>query len=83
MGDDANLKEVIDLLLNLEEDSTVPKNVKEGVKQTMEVLNGSGKDMSLKVNKALHILEEISSDTNMESYTRTQLLNIVTSLEGL
>lgn len=81
--EDANLKEVIKLLSVLEEDTTVPKNVKEGVKEVKEILTEKKKDMSLKVNKALHILEEITSDMNMEPYTRTQLLNVVSSLEGL
>lgn len=77
------LKDVIKVLSSLEEDVTVPKNVRESVKKVISVLKGGGKEMSLKVNKALHILEEVSSDMNMEPYTRTQLMNVVSLLEKL
>ncbi len=77
------MKDVIKVLSSLEEDVTVPKNVRENVKKVISVLKGEEKEMSLKVNKALHILEEVSSDMNMEPYTRTQLLNVVSLLEKL
>ncbi len=77
-----NLKNIIKALSSLEEDVTVPKNVRDGVKEVINVLKEK-KEMSLKVNKALHILEDISSDMNMEPYTRTQLMNVVGMLEKL
>ena len=83
MKENATLKDVIDMLSGLEQDLTVPKNIKDSVKNVIDVLNEKKKDVSLKVNKALHILEEVSNDMNMEPYTRTQLLNIVSMLERL
>ena len=78
----SNLKDIIEILKGLEEDSTVPKNVRDCITNAISVLNEKT-DMSLKVNKALQILEEVSSDMNMESYTRTTLLNVVSELEKL
>lgn len=75
-------EDVIKVLSSLEEDGTVPKNVRERVKEVVDILKDE-KEMSLKVNKALHILEDVSSDMNMDSYTRTQLLNAVSLLEKL
>ena len=34
-----------------------------------------------KINKALHELEEVAEDTNMQPYTRTQIWNVVSLLE--
>ncbi len=76
------MKDVIKVLSSLEEDITVPKNVRDGVKEVISVLKEKT-EMSLKVNKALHILEEVSNDMNMEPYTRTQLMNVVSLLEKL
>lgn len=79
---DKKIKEIVKVLSNLEEDATVPKNVKDGIKGAVDVLKEK-KEMSLKVNKALHILEVVSNDMNMEPYTRTQLMNVVSLLEKL
>ena len=82
MKEEVTLKNVIKMLSSLEQDLTVPKNIRDCVKSVIDALKEK-KEISLKVNKALHILEEVSSDMNMEPYTRTQLLNIVSLLEKL
>ncbi len=67
-------------LKELEQDSSTPKNVKSKIASTLKVLNGNS-ELSIKVSKALHELEEIAEDANVESYTRTQIFNIVSLLE--
>lgn len=74
------IKEVITILNELEEDLTVPKNVKLKIKKIIETLRDT-KDLSMKVSKVLTELDEIADDTNMQSYTRTQLYGIVSLLE--
>jgi uncharacterized protein (UPF0147 family) len=74
------LKDVLDALAELEQDSTVPKNVKERITNTIKALNAGCED-SIKINKALNELEEIADDTNMQPYTRTQIWNVVSLLE--
>lgn len=77
-----NLKEVIGVLSELKEDTSVPKNVKTKIENTIEILEGKG-ELSIKVNKALHELDEVADDSNMQPYTRTQIWNIVSMLEKL
>ena len=38
-------------------------------------------EVSIKVSRALHELESIAEDNNMQSYTRMQIFNIVSALE--
>jgi uncharacterized protein len=76
------LDDVIFVLTELLEDTTVPKNVKSKIKTIIESLNES-KDLSLSINKALNILDEISDDNNLQTYTRTQIWNIASLLESL
>ncbi len=70
----------IGCLKGLEEDSCVPKNVKLKLGQVIKILE-TKEEQSLKVSKALHELEEMTEDTNMQADTRTVLYNIVSLLE--
>ncbi len=74
------LQQVIFALRELEQDSSTTKNVKSKLASTLKVLNTDG-ELSIKVSKALHELEVLSEDSNVQSYTRTQIFNIVSLLE--
>jgi hypothetical protein len=73
---------VIAALRELETDTQVPKNVKTCVTNTIKTLQQDA-DMSIKVSRALQELEQLTEDNNMQSYTRTQIFNIVSLLEVL
>ncbi|PIN79241.1 hypothetical protein COY26_00385 [Candidatus Woesearchaeota archaeon CG_4_10_14_0_2_um_filter_33_10] len=76
------LKEIIDALSELGNDSAVPKNVKNKVNQMINILEDDS-ELSIRVNKVLNELDEIADDTNMQAYTRIQILNIVSLLETI
>ena len=78
---DERLKNIIVALEELQSDPSVPKNVKSRIEKSIQFLKEQNNDMSLNVNKALNELDEIAEDTNMQSYTRTQIWNIVSMLE--
>jgi len=64
----------------LEQDNQTPKNVKAKLVSTIQVLEKEGEN-NLKASRALQALELLTEDNNMQSYTRTQLFNIVSILE--
>ena len=72
---------VISLLREVEGDSCVPKNVKSKISLTIKDLETSKEERSIKISRALHALEELTEDNNMQADTRTQLFNIVSELE--
>ena len=74
------VKEIIEILAELEEDSTVPRNVKDKVKVVSGILKEDS-DIKIKVNKVLHELDNIADDPNLQPYTRTQIWNVVSMLE--
>ncbi len=76
------LNDILDVLKELAEDSTVPKNVKNKVSEVIEILKDDS-EMSLKISKALQELEEISDDSNLQPFTRTQIWNITSMLEKI
>ncbi|NTV24496.1 MAG: hypothetical protein HGA85_09125 [Nanoarchaeota archaeon] len=79
---ESQVKDIMDLLKELSDDNTVPRNVKTKLDTVSQAL-GDKTDISLRVNKALSILEEISDDNNIQPYTRTQVWNIISMLESL
>ncbi len=76
------LKAVVEALLELEEDLTVPRNIRIKINSTLSALKANG-ELSIRVNKALNELDDIAEDTNMQSYTRTQIWNVVSMLEKM
>ena len=75
------IDEAISALQELEQDSTTPRNVREKIKDIILSLQKEGETPVI-ISRVLHKLEEISEDTNMESYTRMQLFNISSILES-
>jgi len=76
------IKQVIETLTELQKDTSIPKNVKLKIEGIITSLRGDT-DLSINVDKALNELDGIANDTNMQSYTRTQIWNIVSLLEKL
>ena len=76
------LKDVIELLNELKKDSSVPKNVRDRIESTILILNDD-EDTAIKVNKALHELEDVADDANLQPFTRTQIWNVVSLLENV
>ena len=75
-------RRVIEALLEVSNDNTIPKNVREKINNIISSLKQSD-ELSLKIDRALHDLEAISEDSNLQSYTRTQVWNIVSMLETM
>lgn len=73
------IQEIINALSELLDDSTVPKNIKTKVENTIKVLKEN--DVSMGVDKARQELDEIADDSNIQPYTRTQVWAIVSMLE--
>lgn len=76
------MQAILDSLTALFEDPVVPRNVKLKIEAVIKILNEDA-ETSIKVNKALHELDDIAGDSNMQVFTRTQLWNIVSMLESL
>ncbi|MBR9690106.1 hypothetical protein GOV08_00290 [Candidatus Woesearchaeota archaeon] len=77
---DDKTEELIGAIEDLCDDSTIPKNVRDKLQNVISTLKEEG-ELSIKIDKALHGIETISEDTNLQPYTRTQLWNLVSMLE--
>jgi uncharacterized protein len=75
-------EEIIQALTNLKEDEGVPKNVRSKIDTIISELKDPS-DLSTKVGKSLHNLDEISEDLNLPPFIRTQIWNVSSMLEKL
>nr|MBA4404975.1 hypothetical protein [Nanoarchaeum sp.] len=77
------LDEILELMAKLQEDDYVPKNVKIRLTNACNALSCPEKAISLRIDESLQELDEISEDSNIPGYTRTQIWNIVSRLEDI
>ncbi len=80
MGDD-KLFNIVQTLIIIESDESLPRNVRNRVKSAIDALNANGHITEVKIDKALEELSEIDNDPNLPSFTRTQIWNVVSALE--
>ena len=76
------LEQVKELLIQISEDRTVPRNIRESAKKSKEILD-SQEDLTVRVDRAIQILDEVSDDPNLPAYTRTQIWSVVSALESI
>ncbi len=78
------LQELIEFIKELQEESNMPKNVRAKFQTIVTELKATNDDtLSLTVNKLLSDLDEISSDANLDQFTRQQIWSISSMLEGI
>jgi uncharacterized protein (UPF0147 family) len=69
------------LLEEINNDRSVPKNIRTLVSDAKSNLGNPKLEKAVKINAAISILDEVSNDPNIPTYTRTQIWNIVSLLE--
>ncbi len=76
-----DMSEINKLLDEINDDRTVPRNIRNMIVEAKNHLNNQKEDLAVRINSAVSILDEVSNDTNIPIYTRTQIWNIVSLLE--
>jgi uncharacterized protein (UPF0147 family) len=74
--------EISQVLNALKNDEGLPKNIKAKIDEIIIAL-ADDTDLSAKVGKSLHTLDEISEDLNIQPFIRTQIWNVSSMLEKL
>lgn len=75
--------EITNILAQIKEDDTVPRNVRDKINFAILALNEEHTELDVRINKSLQELDEISDDPNLPIYARTQLWNVVSLLESI
>ena len=73
----------IQMLQQIMEDSTIPRNIRRVADETRRVLMDNGKSIGLRAATAISIIDEISNDPNMPVHARTRIWQLVSQLETI
>ncbi len=76
------ISEVIQFIDSLMDDNTIPKNVKKSLSDAKMKLATPG-DPVFRASSAIYTLENVGEDINLPMHARTQVWNIVSSLETI
>lgn len=74
---------IIESLAQIEADNSVPKNVRNKIKEAILALKQTDLTNEIKKDKALQELDNLDDNPNIPTYTRTQIWDVVSSLESL
>jgi uncharacterized protein (UPF0147 family) len=79
----ARMDQVIEVLDQLAEDTSVPRNIRRGATQAKEILLNPNEALDLRTASAVFILDELANDPNIPLHGRTLIWNIISQLETL
>lgn len=76
------LKEAIEIMREIIEDRTVPRNIRKTVSDALEKVD-KNKPTTVDCSMAIYLLDDISNDINMPAYTRTSIWTAISRLESV
>lgn len=79
----SSVASVVQRMRDLAEEDTVPSNVSDMLEDAAQELEDEDRDISVRVNSASSILDEISNDPNIRQHTRTEIWNLASKVESL
>ncbi len=76
------IRQIITLMENLVNDTSIPKNIRKNVKEARDRLSTSEEPV-VKASSAIYSLSEVGEDINMPIHARTQIWTILSALETI
>lgn len=68
---------------NLADKEGVPSNISEMLEEAAGTLENTDSELSVRVNTASSLLDQISNDPNIKQHTRTEIWNLASKVESL
>jgi len=78
-----SVESVASMMEDMADRDAIPSNVSEMLKDAASELRDEDKDISVRVNAASSLLDQISNDPNIRQHTRTQVWNMASKVESL
>ena len=79
----SNLDDIVEAIEELSEDRRVPRNIRAVIKDSLETLKSKDESDIVKLSTAISMLDEACNDPNIAPFTRTEIWNIVSTLESI
>jgi len=83
MDADAKLRQIIEVLDQLAEDTSVPRNIRRGATSAKERLLQHKEALDVRAASAIFILDELANDPNIPLHGRTLIWNVISQLETI
>ena len=77
------LKQILDVLDQLAEDSSVPRNIRRGATEAKDRLLGTTEPLDVRAASAIFTLDDLANDPNIPLHGRTLIWNIISQLETI
>jgi uncharacterized protein (UPF0147 family) len=77
------IQQAINVLGQVSEDSTTPRNIRRTTKESIDALQTSENSPAVNASNAISLLDEVLQDPNMPPYTRVKLWNVMSLLEAI
>lgn len=81
MDEKTHLNQVTQVLDQVIEDTSVPRNIRRNADEAKKILLKEDEDIGVRTSSAIYILEEVANDRNLPLHTRTLIWNIASELE--
>ena len=81
MSIEKQIKEATDILNNISEDQTVPRNIRRAATQSLTTLADKEMEVHVRAVNAIELLEDILGDPNCPYHARTLIWHVITRLE--
>ena len=78
---ETRLKQIMDVLDQLADDSSVPRNIRRGATEAKDRLMHKEEALDIRSASAVMILDELANDPNIPLHGRTLIWNIISQLE--
>jgi uncharacterized protein (UPF0147 family) len=76
------LNQIMDVLGQLSEDTSVPRNIRRGATAAKIRLEKAGDPLDVRISGALGKLDELANDPNIPMHGRTVIYRVITELEN-
>ncbi len=83
MANDEKLRQVMDVLDMLAEDTSVPRNIRRGATEAKDLLLKEEDALDVRVASAIFMMDELANDPNIPLHGRTLIWNIISQLETI
>ncbi|HZY69814.1 MAG TPA: UPF0147 family protein [Thermoplasmata archaeon] len=77
------LAKIVDSLVELAEDVSVPRNVRRGAQSARDELGKPRVALDVRIASAVYVLDDLANDPNLPTHGRTAIWSIISTLESL
>jgi len=81
MDTETKLKQIMEILDQISEDTSIPRNIRRGATDAKARLTKKDEPLDLRVTSAIMLMDDLANDPNIPLHGRTLIWNVISQLE--